>query len=66
MGMLESSFLDMDRDWVRVVSQSGLTHEVGLLFLVVIVGLGFGVEGFSREDLTEKVVVVGLSIREWW
>lgn len=68
MGMLESSFFDMDRDWVRVVSQSGLTHEVGLLLLVVVLGLlGFGVEGFSMEDLMEKVVVVaGFLIRVWW
>lgn len=35
MGMPESSFLEMVRERVSEVSQFGLTHELGLEFVVV-------------------------------
>lgn len=54
--MPESSFLDMVRDRVSEVSQSGLTHELGLEFVevVVVVGLEFELGSLLIEALTEK------------
>lgn len=55
MGMPESSFLDMVRVRVSEVSQFGLTHELGLEFVVVevVVGLELDVGSLSMEALTE-------------
>lgn len=54
--MFESSFLVKDRDLVNEVSQSGLTHELGLD--VFAVGLFWFL---LMEDLTVKVALwVGL------
>lgn len=53
--MPESSFLDMVRDRVSEVSQSGLTHELGLEFVEeVVVGLEFELGSLLIEALTEK------------
>lgn len=52
--MPESSFLDMVRDRVSEVSQSGLTHELGLEFVEVVVGLEFELGSLLIEALTEE------------
>ncbi|POO01828.1 hypothetical protein TorRG33x02_026050 [Trema orientale] len=53
MGMPESSFWPMVRDRVSEVSQSGLTHELGLVLLLT-GSLESEVGSLSMEDFMER------------